>query len=165
MLPNLMKFLGVDNGYPLVRYRFLVDITAGGVPNLVDQEFQSVKGLSMKRTIGREGRFSTLMGDGDSGDLRTLTLTRAVYGGMSVLTEQQMAEGLKWNTKMLRYDMCISVVDPDNSPLLVWGVRNAYLSSWAWDDLDAGENKVLTETMEWQYSNLQFTPCSNYWKP
>jgi len=152
--------IGPDLGYPVLKYRFKVQVNTAGVPNPVDMEFQQVSGLVMQREIERNGTMMSLKYTGKSMPIRTLTLKRGVFTATSVLTTKNLVEtaGDKWNTRLLRKDLIIECINAKNTPLVMWIVENAYLQKWTWDDLNATSNEVLIESLEFAYTNLKFVP-------
>jgi phage tail-like protein len=147
----------LDLGFPFVKYRYLVFIAIGGVPNPVDMAFSEVSGLSYSRDIVTKGNMVTLQNK-DHMALRTLTLKRGVFGGMSPLTIAQVMQLPFFHEKLLRYDILISLVNGDGVPTASWAVGGAYLAKWSWDGLSGKANEVLTETMELKYSTLVYIP-------
>lgn len=145
----------IDRGLPLVGYRFAVVILSAGIPNPVDIEFKEVSGLKMSRSIGTNGGMISLDNDISQG---VLVLKRGVFTSVSPLLLGNVVESLFWDTKLLRKDIMISVMDDDNFPVNTWVVTNAYLESWEWDGLDADSNGLLIESMSFKYSGLKYVP-------
>jgi len=147
----------LDQGFPFVKYRFLVFMAIGGIPNPIDMAFQKVEGLSYERGIVRQAGMTTFEDGGDKQE-RELVLTRGVFGGISPLTIAQLLQLPFFHEKLLRYDVLVSLVDGDGTPKTSWVVANAYLKKWEWSDLDADANEVMTETMTFLYSTLLYIP-------
>lgn len=145
----------IDRGLPLVGYRFAVVIWSAGIPNPVDIEFKEVSGLKMSRSIGTNGGMISLDNDMSQG---VLVLKRGVFTSVSPLLLGNVVESLFWDTKLLRKDIMISVMDDDNFPVNTWVVTNAYLESWEWDGLNADSNGLLIESMSFKYSGLKYVP-------
>lgn len=147
----------LDQGDALVGYRFAVVILTAGVPNPIDIAFQDVSGLKMSRNIVRREQMTTLDGQASP---QTLTLKRGVFTGISPLTIGNAVESIFWNTRLLRKDLLISVLDEDDNPANAWIVTNAYLESWDWDALNAESNKVLVESMSFKYTGIKYVPLT-----
>jgi len=147
----------LDQGDALVGYRFAVVILTAGVPNPIDIAFQDVSGLKMSRNIIRREQMTTLDGQASP---QTLTLKRGVFTGVSPLTIGNAVESIFWNTRLLRKDLLISVLDEDDSPANAWIVTNAYLESWDWESLNAESNKVLVESMSFKYTGIKYVPLT-----
>lgn len=147
----------LDQGDALVGYRFAVVILTGGVPNPIDIAFQEVSGLKMSRNIIRREQMTTL--DGQIAP-QTLTLKRGVFTGISPLTLANAVESLFWNTRLLRKDLLISVLNENDNPANAWVVSNAYLESWDWDALSGESNKVLVESMSFKFTGIKYVPLT-----
>ncbi len=145
----------IDRGLPLVGYRFAVVILSAGIPNPVDIEFKEVSGLKMSRNIISNGGMTSLENQLPT---QNLVLKRGVFTSISPLLLGNVAESLFWDTKLLRKDILISVMDKDNFPVNSWIVSNAYLESWEWDGLNAGSNDLLIESMSFKYSGIKYVP-------
>lgn len=147
----------LDQGDALVGYRFAVVILTAGVPNPIDIAFQDVSGLKMSRNIVRREQMTTLDGQASP---QTLTLKRGVFTGISPLTIGNAVESIFWNTRLLRKDLLISVLDENDNPANAWIVTNAYLESWDWDALNAESSKVLVESMSFKYTGIKYVPLT-----
>ncbi|NRD73489.1 phage tail protein [Shewanella sp. VB17] len=145
----------IDRGLPLVGYRFAVVIMTAGVPNPVDIEFKDVSGLKMSRGITRSGGMTSL---DNQIPAQSLVLKRGVFTAPSPLLSANIAESLFWETRLLRKDILVSILDEDNIPMNAWLVSNAYLESWDWDGLNAGSNDLLIESMSFTYSGIKYLP-------
>ncbi|MEI8634197.1 phage tail protein [Vibrio sp. PP-XX7] len=144
-----------NNDYPLVGYRFSVVIFTAGVPNPVDIYFKEVSGLSMSRSISKQGEMTTLSPDIP---MQTLTLKRGVMKDPGLLSIAQALEQVTWGTRLLRKDILVSVLDAQGNPVKAWTVMNAYLESWSWDGVAGDSNEVLVETMSFKYGSLKYLP-------
>ena len=145
----------IDNGLPVVGYRFVVVIFTAGVPNPVDIQFKEVSGLKISRNISHHAGMTTL----DSQLPRqTLTLKRGVFTSVSPLIIANTVESLFWGTRLLRKDIIVSVLDEDDTPVNAWTITNAYLESWEWDGLNAGSNDILIESMSFKYTDIKYIP-------
>jgi phage tail-like protein len=146
----------IDPGLPIVGYRFVVVIFTGLLaPNPVDIQFQEVDGLSKDRSISLENGMMTL---GESTSAKTLTLKRGVFTSISPLIIGNIAESLFWDTRMLRKDFMISILDEDDQPVNAWLVSNAYLESWDWSGINADGGKWVIESMKFKYTGIQYLP-------
>ncbi|MEY8240067.1 MAG: phage tail protein [Cycloclasticus sp.] len=145
----------IDSGLPLVGYRFVVVIFTAGVPNPVDMQFTEVSGLKMSRGISKNGAMTTL---DNQLPTQTLSLKRGVFTAPSPLMAANVAESLFWDTKLLRKDIMVNVLDEDDDPVNSWMITNAYLEAWEWQGLNATSNDVLIETMTYKYSSIKYIP-------
>lgn len=145
----------IDSGLPLVGYRFVVVISTAGIPNPVDMQFKEVSGLKMSRNIDVNGSMTSINGQVPT---QTLTLKRGVFTSVSPLMLANVAESLLWDTRLLRKDIMINVLDENDIPVNAWMVTNAYLESWEWDGLNASSNDVLVESMSFKYSGIKYIP-------
>ena len=137
----------IDRGLPLVGYRFAVVILSAGIPNPVDIEFKEVSGLKMSRNIISNGGMTSLENQLPT---QNLVLKRGVFTSISPLLLGNVAESLFWDTKLLRKDILISVMDKDNFPVNSWIVSNAYLESWEWDGLNSRSNDLFIESISFK---------------
>ncbi len=145
----------IDNGLPLVGYRFSVVIFTAVVPNPIDIQFKEVSGLKMSRNIGKNGDMTTL----DTPlPTQTLTLKRGLFTSPSPLIIGNVLESLLWDTRLLRKDIMVAALDENFLPVNAWMVTNAYLESWDWDGLNAGSNDVIIESMSFKYSGIKYIP-------
>lgn len=145
----------IDSGLPLVGYRFVVVISTAGIPNPVDMQFKEVSGLKMSRNIDVNGSMTSINGQVPT---QTLTLKRGLFTSVSPLMLANVAESLLWDTRLLRKDIMINVLDENDIPVNAWMVTNAYLESWEWDGLNASSNDVLVESMSFKYSGIKYIP-------
>jgi len=149
----------IDRGYPLPNYRFAVVILTGFAPNPVDLEFKEVTGLKLSRNIVKNGGFIGLDGENQQ---QTLTLKRGVFTAPSLLEEGNVTESLFWQTRLLRKDLIISVMDEQYAPINAWLIGNAYLESWEWDGLNAENNGLLIESMSFKYDQIIYKTLKPY---
>lgn len=145
----------IDSGLPLVGYRFVVVITSAGVRNPIDMQFQEVSGLKMSRGINKNASMTSLDNQLPS---QTLTLKRGVFTAPSPLIEANVAESLFWDTRLLRKDIMVNVLDENDNPVNAWVITNAYLESWEWDGLSAKSSDILVETMSFKYTSVKYLP-------
>ncbi|MCL1123200.1 phage tail protein [Shewanella surugensis] len=145
----------IDRGLPLVGYRFAVVIMTTGIPNPVDIEFKEVSGLKMSRSIVKNAGMTSL---DNQLPTQNLLLKRGVFSSISPLTLANTVESFFWDTRLLRKDILICVLDENNLPQNSWLVSNAYLESWEWDGLNASSNELLIESMSFKYSGIKYVP-------
>jgi phage tail-like protein len=145
----------IDSGLPLVGYRFVVVIFTAGVPNPIDMQFKEVSGLKMMRNINKNGAMTSL---DNQLPTQTLNLKRGVFTSPSPLMIANVAESLLWDTRLLRKDIMVNVLDESDIPVNAWMITNAYLESWEWDGLNASNNDILIETMSFKYSGIKYLP-------
>ncbi|CAM3839015.1 T4-like virus tail tube protein gp19 [Vibrio aerogenes CECT 7868] len=147
--------MNIHNDYPIVGYRFLVVIFSAGIPNPIDIWFQEVDGLKISREIKRENGMTTL---GKELPKQTLTLKRGVVSRVSPLVISQILENELWDTRLLRKDILVSVLNENYIPVSNWIIPNAFLSGWDWNGINAKSNEVLIESMQFDYCSLKYIP-------
>ena len=146
----------IDPGLPLVGYRFIVSIFNGLLKiNPVDIHFQEVSGLNVNRSVSMESGAMTLNDSDRSG---TLTLTRGLFTAPSPLIGESLLEANFWDTRMLRKDLLVTLIDDNSIPQSAWRVINAYLDSWEWSGVNAENNGVVIESMTFKYATLLYQP-------
>ncbi len=136
--------------------RFAVFFFAGGVvPNPIDIRFQRASGLSAAIET------SSLVEGGQN--LYTHRLPKRVGYGNLVLERGFVAASplnLEFNAAMTLFkfapsNVIVTLLKDDKTPLGAWLFLKAFPVRWATADLSATEDKVLVDTLELAYANMQ----------
>jgi phage tail-like protein len=141
---------------PPLGFRFAVFFFVGGVlPNPLDIRFQRVSGLSATietRTVNEGGQ-----------NLYTHRLPRKIGYGNLVL-ERGFVIGsllnLEFNAAMSLFkfapsNVMVTLFSETAIPLAAWLFIKAYPVKWATGDLNAGDDKILIDTLELAYTRMQ----------
>lgn len=137
-------------------FRFLVGFLAGGlVPNPIDVRFQRVSGLSatVETTTVNEG----------GQNLYTQRVPRRVsYGnlvlerGFAIVSPLNIEFNLAMSLfKFATSNVIVTLLAEEGYPLAAWLFLKAYPVRWATADLNAGEERVLIDTLELAYTRMQ----------
>jgi len=137
------------NYYPPVGFHFKVEVV--GLPNDHDMRFTEVSGLSME--MGTEE-----VPEGGENRFVQKFPTRAKY------PELVLKRGLLLNSDIMKWilecikdltitpkDIDIKLLNEAHEPLLTWHVVNAYPTKWAVSDLNASNNGVMIESLQFFY--------------
>lgn len=141
-------------GMPLA-HRFGVFFLAGGVlPNPLDVRFQRVSGLSARvETVtvneGGQNLYSHRLPRRVGYD--NLVLERGFVVGSPLNVEFGVAMSL---FKFAPSNVIVTLFDEAAIPLAAWMFVKAYPVRWATADLNAGEDRVLIDTLELAYTNM-----------
>lgn len=149
--------LSLDPGADLVLgFRFAVIFFAGGVvPNPIDIRFHKVSGLSA--TVE-----TTPLAEGGE-NLYTHKLPKRVGYGNLVL-ERGFVVGsplnIEFNAAMSLFtfvpsNVMVTLLGESGAPLSAWLFLKAYPVRWATADLNAGDERVLIDTLELAYTRMQ----------
>ena len=138
------------NYYPPVGFHFKVEIL-GLPPNDNDVRFTEVSGLSVE--MGSEE-----ISEGGENRFIQKYPTRAKY------PELVLKRGLLLNSKIIDWilqcienldiqpkNIDIKLLNEEHQPLLTWHVVNAYPTKWALSDLNASNNAVVIESLQFFY--------------
>lgn len=137
-------------------FRFVVIFLAGGVvPNPIDVRFQRVSGLSA--TV----ETTTVVEGGQN--LYTQRLPRRVSYGNLVLERGFTSLSpliIEFNVAMslFKFATCnvmVTLLAEEGYPLSAWLFLKAYPVRWSTADLNAGEERVLIDTLELAYTRMQ----------
>jgi len=136
--------------------RFAVIFFVGGiVPNPIDLRFQRVSGLSAKidtATVNEGGQ-----------NLYSHRLPRRI-GYQNLVLERGFVVGsplnLEFNTAMTLFkfapsNVMVTLLGGSAAPLAAWLFLKAFPVRWETADLNAGEDKVLIDTLELCYGRMQ----------
>ena len=137
------------NYYPPVGFHFKVEVV--GLANDHDMRFTEVSGLSME--MGTEE-----VPEGGENRFVQKFPTRAKY------PELVLKRGLLLNSDIMKWilecikdltitpkDIDIKLLNEAHEPLLTWHVVNAYPTKWAVSDLNASNNGVMIESLQFFY--------------
>lgn len=147
------------NYYPPVGFYFEVKVDGGSAE--IDASFAEVSGLDAEREIleikeGGENRFNhQLPGRTKSSNL---VLKRGVVVTSSRLFDwcREVVES-DFDLAVAPRDLNISLLDPEGAPLINWNVHHAWPAKWTIGSLNASENSVAMETLEFAYNRLTRT--------
>lgn len=141
---------------PILGFRFGVFFFAGGaLPNPLDIRFARVSGLSaeVKTTAVAEGgqnlhahRLPERI------EYNNLVLERGMVVGSPLNAEFNAALTL---FKFSPSNVIVTLFSDAKVPLAAWMFVKAYPVKWSTSDLDAGEGKVVIDTLELAYSRMQ----------
>lgn len=83
-----------------------------------------------------------------------LVLNRGIAVQDSFLTKwfwlQQQQDG-----QVIKKDLLVSLLSPQNVPMIIWLVLGAYPISWKSTNLDATENQILYEEIQLAYNSFE----------
>ena len=149
---------------PPVTFHFLVNFLhttrkVGGIPipipNPLDIRFQKVSGLGMSIDTdeideGGENFYTQKFPTTVSHD--NLVLERGLIQRISPIKSHIIAalNSFKFHT----VEVLVLLLNHNNIPIAGWLFRNAFPISWAMSDLDANENDLAIESMEFAYQQL-----------
>ena len=140
---------------------FILKLKVDGGSAEVDASFAEVSGLDADREIldikeGGENRFSHRL----PGPTKptNLVLKRGVVVASSPLFDwcREVVES-DLNLPIAPRDLNISLLDPEGTPLINWNVHHAWPAKWSIGALNASENSVAMETLEFAYNRLTRT--------
>lgn len=147
--------LDILTGPPL-GFRFAVFFFAGGViPNPLDIRFQKVSGLQAKVETdsineGGQNLYSHRLPKRIGYD--NLVLERGFVIGSLLNVEFNAAMSL---FTFVPSNVMVTLLNEDAVPISAWMFFKAYPVRWATADLDAGDEKVLVDTLELAYTRMQ----------
>ncbi|BDD01346.1 phage tail protein [Persicobacter psychrovividus] len=136
--------------WPIPKFHFTVEWEGG------ESGFQEVSGLEMESQFieYRSGDDNTFVTQKIPGLKKhgTVTLKKGTFRG-----DNQMWE---WFTDVQtnpnrRMDVTISLLDEENSPVIVWTIRNAFPVKVTATDLKADANEVAVETIELAHEGIE----------
>lgn len=135
--------------YPPVGFHFRVAFV--GIGNANDVRFQSVGGLSVEYDVetfkeGGENRFERKL------PVRSKYPDLSLKRGM--LLDSQVIAWVKdalFNRVFQPAQINISLLNEQHQPLCTWKVFNAWPKKWSVSDLNATENSVVIESLDFCY--------------
>lgn len=142
--------------YPPVAFYF--DVKIAGSSGANDSSFSEASGLDAERSVievaeGGENRFTHRLPD--RGRYGNLVLKRGVMVASSGLFDwcsQTLESDLSKTIKPK--DIDVSLLDTQGSPLITWNFKNTWPVKWSVGNLDAKENEVAIETLEFSFSYM-----------
>lgn len=147
--------------YPPVKFRFSVNFYSTslfGGTTIHDTSFSEVSGLKVgfetEQIQAAWGNHNTLPTHPTHPNL---ILKRGVVIDSDL--RDVLFNSLSTGTINL-YDLGISLLSPDNQPVMHWHIYGAYPLSWEWDSLNAMESEVLEETLELAYAHMDMSAAS-----
>lgn len=141
---------------PPLGFRFAVVFLVGGLaPNPLDIRFQKVSGLQAKIEVdsvgeGGQNLYSHRLPRRVSYD--NLVLERGFVTG-SLLNAEFMAA-----MSLFRFtpgNVMVTLLDERGLPISAWMFLKAYPVRWATADLDANDEKIVIDTLELAYTQMQ----------
>lgn len=143
--------MATGNYYPPVGFHFKVEFL--GLPGVTQQEnlFQEVGGLSVDIQTedvksGGENRFTYKLPT--RAQYPNLVLKRGLLVDSAVISYLNDAVNTMEVTPITVH---ISLLNAAHEPLQTYSCINAYPLKWSLDNFNAGESKVVVESMEWYY--------------
>jgi phage tail-like protein len=156
--------------YPPVGFHFDVRIIGAGdavemvtsklgvTPN-IDGKFSEVSGLSFKLNTetyaeGGENRFTYQLPT--RAEYSPLVLKRGLVSSASALwvwVQDTMTMGL--STPIEIKNIMVTLLSDENAPLMGWLFINAYPTKWQVSDLNAMQNEIMVETVEFAYHRFE----------
>jgi phage tail-like protein len=152
-----------DVYYPPPAFYFRVTVLGVGAllaeATGVDASFQEVSGIEARWETeevaeGGENRFVHVLPR--PARYANLVLKRGVVTRDSFFAEwvgQTVGSGL--SLPILPQNLLVTLQDPDGWPVVAWAFVNAWPLRWITAPMDAMQNEVLTETMEFQYNYFE----------
>jgi len=139
-----------------VEFRYFKDNTDIGKEN--DMRFQSVSGLNVEYDAetfkeGGENRFEHKL------PVRTKYPDLSLKRGM--LTDSGV---INWvldafqNRDIKTAHIIVTLLNEQHEPLRTWNVYNAWPKKWSVSDLNAQENSIVVETLDFSYSYFTVLP-------
>lgn len=142
-------------GEPPLGYRFAVAFLIGGVvPNPIDIMFQKVSGLESTietMTIEEGGQNLYVQRLPKRIQRDNLILERGLVIGSPLVVEFQTAMA---SFKFAPSNVLVSLLNAAAEPIATWMFLNAFPVRWRISDMDAEQNSVVIETMEFTYQHL-----------
>ncbi|MFZ0711224.1 MAG: phage tail protein [Terrimicrobiaceae bacterium] len=145
------------NYYPPPGFHFRVEVQ-GVASKDNDVRFTEVSGLSVE--MGTEE-----FAEGGENRFVQKYPTRAKY------PELVLKRGLLLNSEILKWirrcidaldvkpkDMYVKLLNEDHQPLMTWRIVNAYPTKWAVSDLNAANNAVVIESLQFFYQYFTVDP-------
>lgn len=143
--------------YPPAAFHFSVALQPGG-NNTIDAAFAEVSGLDTEREVvpikeGGENRFVHQVPGRNKAS--KLVLKRGLLVSLSTMFEwckDSLESDL--STAIKPRDIVVNLLDAKSEVLMAWYVSGAWPVKWSVDRLNASENKVALETLEFAYTSI-----------
>ncbi len=137
------------NHYPPVGFHFKVEVL--GVSNADDVRFTEVGGLSMEMGTeevaeGGENRF--IQKFPTKKKYPELVLKRGLLPKSEILTWVRKAID---DFEIEPRQIDVQLLNEEHTPLVTWHVINAYPTKWSVSDLNASNNAIVVETLQFYY--------------
>ena len=136
--------------YPPIGFHFKVEVL-GLPPNDDDTRFTEVTGLSVE--LGTEE-----MAEGGENRFLQKYPTRAKYPDLvlkrGLLVNSQIIAWIEQcvgDLNIVPKNIDIMLLNENHQPLLTWHVINAYPTKWSVSDLNASNNAVVIESLQFTY--------------
>lgn len=138
------------NNYPPVGFHFRVEVL--GIPkNDQDIRFTEVTGLSVE--IGTEE-----IAEGGENRFIHKFPTRPKYPDLvlkrGLLKNSEVMEWIKKSVNDFTFspkNIDVTLLNEEHEPLLTWHLNNAYPTKWSVSDLNASNNAVVIESLQFYY--------------
>lgn len=144
-------------GPPLSNFRFLVIFYGIGglpLPNPIDIRFQKVSGIGVNLSSGskKSKADSTVTVPEEKSQPSELTLERGFIPGISPLRKE--IEILLATSKFEPRTIHVMLMNELGIPMANWLFFDARLTGYSLGDLDADQNSIFVERMEFQYDQF-----------
>ena len=144
-------------------YSFIFNVNFAWVLDPRDSAFQEVSGIKGTRNVteireGGENRFAHQVPE--AGKYDNLVLKRGMMTRLSLLSlwVNECIES-DFSSPIEPKDIWVTLMDKSFVPLMIWHFYNAYPISWSSSTLNAQENSITIETIEFAYQ--YFSPVQN----
>ncbi len=148
-----VRIIGVGDGVQMATSK------VGATPN-IDGKFSEVSGLSFelkhdeRYVEGGENRFTYQLPT--QVEYSPLVLKRGLVSSASALwtwVQDTMTMGL--NSPIEIKNIMVTLLSDENAPLMGWLFINAYPTKWQVSDLNAMQNEIMVETVEFSYHRFE----------
>src|SRR4051794_34203464 len=149
-----------DNYYPPGAFYFSVNVIGAlGVASLVtgiDNSFEEVSGITAEFEVeeiaeGGENRFKYRLPT--QAKYSNLVLKRGVVTVDSFLAEWcGQTIGASLALPIVPQNILVTLLNESGIPTIAWGFSNAWPVKWEISNMNAQDNKILTETLEFSYN-------------
>ncbi|MFT4924927.1 MAG: phage tail-like protein [Phenylobacterium sp.] len=140
---------------PPVQYSFIVVLMpTGAIPNLVDIRFSKVSGISSKvelQTLEEGGENLSSHHLPNRMSYETLKLERGMVIGSLLNIEFELVMS---SFKLSAGNVLVALVNKDGLPTAGWLYLKTYPVGWSVSDLDANQNDLVIDTMEFTYQRF-----------
>ncbi|MQP66370.1 phage tail protein [Niveispirillum sp. SYP-B3756] len=157
-----------DTYYPVPGFRFTVVVAGTGTPlqlaSRADTSFEEVSGLDAQIETeplkeGGENRFVYQLPSQTKSP--NLVLKRGYVTAPSFLSEwAAQTVGSSLSLPILTQSLVVMLLGENGWPLVAWNVANAWPVRWVTGPLNAQENKVLTEILEFSCTYITRVPLN-----
>jgi phage tail-like protein len=149
--------------YPPGAFYFSVNVIGAlGVASLVtniDNSFEDVSGITAAFDVEE-------IAEGGENRFKHRLPTQAIYSNLVlkrgiVTIDSFLAEwcgetiGSSLSTPILPQNILVTLLNESGIPTIAWGFSNAWPVKWEISNMNAQENKILTETLEFSYNYFE----------